>query len=226
MEMAEDLEGEVADRPLRHRREDRVAHLAEGLGQHAGEAVGHDQGDRHRHDLGLGLAQRVDGVLVEDRHVDVGDLGQHQQHQRHDDARAQAPFALWPQMAAKDRQHGPGAVEADAGRAVVVGGDMDERPFRARKFRWRGGRGPSIVPGEAEVSPPVESDFMSFRRALLAFALCVGCTAVAHGPGSAAGRDRLRDHLRRASPAFASTSRRASTAHATTSRARPSRKAC
>jgi hypothetical protein len=78
---------------LRHRREHRVAHLAERLREHAGEAVGHDQRHRHRHDLRL-VAQRVDGVLVEDRHVDVGDLGQTSSTPAADHARAQvhSPF--------------------------------------------------------------------------------------------------------------------------------------
>ena len=128
MEMVEHLEGEVADRALRHRREDRVAHLAEGLGQHAGEAVGHDQGDRHRHDLGL-VAQRVDGVLVEDRHVDVGDLGQDQQHQRCDHAGAQVRSPFGHRWRPRIASAGPRTVEADGRRAVVDRRRHGRRPL-------------------------------------------------------------------------------------------------
>ena len=55
------------------------------------------------------VAQGVDGLLVEDRHVDVGELGQDQQRQRDDDADAQRLFALWPQMPGKNAQNRPGA---------------------------------------------------------------------------------------------------------------------
>ena len=61
MEMAEDFEGEVADRPLRHRREHRIADFAQRLRQYPRHAVGHDEGDRHRHGLRRRRAQGVDG---------------------------------------------------------------------------------------------------------------------------------------------------------------------
>ena len=96
MQMAEHFEGEVADRPLRHRREQRVADLAQRLRQHAGRAIGQDEDDRHGDGLRRGLAQRIDRLLVEDRDVDVDELGQDQQPERHHDADAQGEFTLWP----------------------------------------------------------------------------------------------------------------------------------
>jgi len=62
-----------------------------------------------RHGLRRRRAQRVDGLLVEDRDVDIDELGQDQQHQRDDDAGAQRRFTLWPQMPGKNAQNRPGA---------------------------------------------------------------------------------------------------------------------
>ena len=194
VEMVEHFEGEVADRPLRHRREDRVAHLAERLGQHAGEAVGQDQRDRHRHHLGL-AAQPVDGVLVEDRHVDVGELGQDQQHKPCDDAGTQRPFTLRPQMPAQDLQHGPRPVEADGRRTVVDRGRHGWACWGL--WQWVAlGAWAFYRAREPEVSPPVEHDFMSFRTALVVLALCCAAPSCA-GPDDTPDPGRLRDHFRR-----------------------------
>ena len=127
MEMTEHFEREVADRPLRHRREDRIAHLAEGLRQHARQAIGKDQRDRHRHSLRLAVAQGIDGVLVEERHIDVDHFGQDQQHERDKDAAAQPPLILRPQMAAENAQHGSRTAHADAGWTIGLRG----RHFRS-----------------------------------------------------------------------------------------------
>ena len=121
MEMVEHLEGDVADGALRDRREDGVAQLAESLGQDAGHAIGQDQGHRHGDGLGRGLAQGIDGILVEHRDVDVGDLGHDQQHHRHDDAAAQAGLAFRPQMLADHAQNGPGAPQTELGNAMFGG---------------------------------------------------------------------------------------------------------
>ena len=121
MEMVEHLERDVADGALRDRREDGVAQLAEGLGQDAGHAIGQDQGHRHGHGLGRGLAQGIDGVLVEHRDVDVGDLGHDQQDHRHDHPAAQAGLALRPQIVADHAQNGPGAPQTELGNAMFGG---------------------------------------------------------------------------------------------------------
>ena len=103
------------------RREDGVAQLAEGLRQDAGHAIGQDQGHRHGDGLRRGLAQGIDGVLVEHRDVDVGDLGHDQQDQRHDHPAAQAGLALWPQIVADHAQNGPGAPQTELGNAMFGG---------------------------------------------------------------------------------------------------------
>ena len=71
--------------------------------------------------LGRGFPQCVNGVLVEDRHIDVGDFGQDKQHHGHDDAAAQADFTLWPQMPGHDADHRPGARGAYLWNAAGVG---------------------------------------------------------------------------------------------------------
>ena len=109
MEMAEDFEGEVADRPLRDRREHRIADFAHRLRQHPRRAVRQNKDDRHGHGLRRRRAQGVNGLLVEDRDVDVDELGRDQQGQCNDDAGAQTRFTLWPQMPGKNAQNRPGA---------------------------------------------------------------------------------------------------------------------
>ncbi len=143
MEMAEHFEGEVTDRPLGDRREDGVADFAERLRQHAGEAVGDDQGDRHRHRLGGGRSQRIDGVLVEDRHVDVDDLGQHQQHQGNDDADAQRSFHLWATNGGPRIPITPQVREAPIVGGPSVVGRRHERkmPYWATMFGGEGSVG-------------------------------------------------------------------------------------
>ena len=146
MQMAEDLQGEAADRPLRDRREQRIAQLAERLGRDPGHAIGQDERDGHRDRLHLGIAQGIDGVLVDDRHVDVGDLGRDQQYPGHDHAAAQADLAFRPQIAADDAQNRPGPLGSH-----LVGGSVGrahglKMPCFDAEVRWRRQRGPSIVP--------------------------------------------------------------------------------
>ena len=146
MEMLEDLQGEVANRPLRNRGKNGVSDFAKGLGEDTRDAVGQDQGDRHRDGLRRGFPQRVDCMFVEDRDVDVGDLGQNQQHHRDCDADAQADFTLWPQMAAYDGDHRPGTRGAHLGNAIVGGRRHGRKnAFSGAQGVWRRGRGPSIV---------------------------------------------------------------------------------
>jgi hypothetical protein len=95
MQMAKDFERQVADRPLRHRREHAVADLAQRLCHHPRCAVGHEQRDRHGDGLGR-TAQGIDGMLVEDRDIDGDDLGEHQERHGNEDAGTQAPFTLRP----------------------------------------------------------------------------------------------------------------------------------
>ena len=202
MEVAESGQRQVAHGALRHRREDGVADFAESLGQHARQAIGQDERHRHRDRLQLGIAEGVDRVLVEDRDVDVGDLGQDQQDRCDNDAAAQAPFALRPQMR---RQGTETPLNA---RLMLEGGRWRGRHCRNGAFwgaeQCGGGRGPSHRACASRGKPLMEKGSMSFRKALLAMPIWrmrpVRGPQRSPDPGTgASGRVRLRDHL----PGFA-----------------------
>ena len=137
MQVPEHLQGEIANRSLRHRCEDGVADFAEGLRQHAGRAIGQDQEDRDHHRLRARVGQGVDGLLVEDRDVDVGDLGDDQQGQGDEHPGTQAPLTLWPQMAPKDGQHFPRPPDIDGGW-TIVGRGRHVRPVLALRLGFWG----------------------------------------------------------------------------------------
>ena len=98
VQVAERTQPGQADGALGDLGEHRVADLAEGLGHDPGQAVGDEQADGHgQHRPGL-RRQRVDRVLVEDRHDHVGALGQHQKAERDDHAHAHLRGPRRPQV--------------------------------------------------------------------------------------------------------------------------------
>ena len=98
VQVPEDVERHRPDRALGHLGEDRVAQFAERQRQDAGEAIGQDHADgQHRHRPGR-RAQRVDGVLVEHRHIDVGDLGDEQADDGGDDPDTKLHLVARPQI--------------------------------------------------------------------------------------------------------------------------------
>ena len=88
-------------------RRPRLDPLAEGLRQHPRHAIA--AMSRTGTAWLRRLAQRVDDALVDERNVDIGELGHDQERQRDDDATAKAHFALWPQMAPQNDQDRPGS---------------------------------------------------------------------------------------------------------------------
>ena len=90
MQVAEDLQPDGADGVLADAGEDGVAQFGEDQRQHPRPAVGQDQAQRHGDRAGRALAQRVDRVLVQHRHVDGRGLGREQTEQGDDHARLQA----------------------------------------------------------------------------------------------------------------------------------------
>ena len=89
VQVAEGLQGRLPDGPLCHFGEDGVAQFPEGQRQHPGDAVSHQQHHRH-HQYRRGVQrQGIDGMLVENRHGDVGNLGDNQKNQGDGDPEAQ-----------------------------------------------------------------------------------------------------------------------------------------
>ena len=79
VQVIEDPQRNGADGALGHLGEDGIPELPEGDREHPERAI--SQQDRHRHDDDRRRVVRedVDRILVEDRHVDVGDLGADEQ---------------------------------------------------------------------------------------------------------------------------------------------------
>ena len=104
VQVAKGLQARLADRPLGDLGEHRVTQLPEDLSHHPGQAVGHQQGHRH-HDQGGGLGgQRVDRVLVEHRHRDVGRLGGDQEEDGDDHPRPEPRLPARPQVGQQGAQ--------------------------------------------------------------------------------------------------------------------------
>src|SRR6185437_6632504 len=89
VQMAEGGEADHAHGVLLDLGEDRVAQLAESLGGDARDAVNDDQRHWHDDDRRMARRQRVDRLLVEQRHGDVDELGDDEAEQRQHDAQAQ-----------------------------------------------------------------------------------------------------------------------------------------
>ena len=85
MQMAEGAQCRDAHRALLHLGEQRIAQFAERGGADAQPAIGEHQRQRHiQHGAAVLRRQRIDHAAIDDRHVDGGELGQHQQrHGRH-----------------------------------------------------------------------------------------------------------------------------------------------
>ena len=154
MEMIEDLQCEIADRALRDGCEYRVADFAKGLREHARRAVSQDQYDRHGDGLRRSRPQRVDRLLVEERHIDRDDLGQDQHRQRNDDAQPEALLTFRPQMATKYGHDPPGTRGAHLGNGFVSGRRHDQICLIGRTVFVAQGSPAFYRAATPEVSPP------------------------------------------------------------------------
>ena len=77
VQMFEDAQRHHADGAFGDLGEYRIAQLAKGHRGAAQDAIGDQKGNRHHDHGGLIGAQYIDRLLVENRYIDVGDLGQH-----------------------------------------------------------------------------------------------------------------------------------------------------
>ena len=98
--MLERLQGDAAHCALLHGGEHRVPQLAEAGRGEPDQAVDDDQADRHRQHMrgGAAVGERIDRAGVEDGHIDVSDLGQHQEGHRDHDAEPGACVVLGPEI--------------------------------------------------------------------------------------------------------------------------------
>ena len=140
--------------------------------------------------------------LVEERDVDVGDLGQISSAARDDDAGTQSGFTLRPQMPCQHLQHRQAARQADLGNAVDGGWRREWRHGDKKCLIWRardgGGGSDGLLSCRTRRSNPhPRKTLHDISYVPIGFALCLGASAAAAAQERAPGRDRLRDHLAR-----------------------------
>jgi hypothetical protein len=124
VEVLEGAERDHVDGVLRDAREHDLAQLGERRGEHARGAVGGEQAERHD-DRRVRRRQRVDRLLVDQRHVDGRELGRDHQRDGRRHPQPQRRRAVAPQIgqqAAQHREIGPRGGLGDAGVAGGHGG--------------------------------------------------------------------------------------------------------
>src|SRR5262249_718147 len=92
MKMAEGGERHLPHRALTHLGKDGIAQLGKELRADARYAISDDKRHRQRDDGGVTGRERIDGALVEQRHVDVDELGADEEDERNKYAPAQRPI--------------------------------------------------------------------------------------------------------------------------------------